>query len=209
MQLTLLSLFFCLFIFAQEVKAQLRNLPLFPNKDNKKKGTQIELGSTTYDPSPPDPIELDFLTSYYTQDGYNGAVQGGLGTEKLTDFTSKVILKIPMTKQLGLDVDAGFDYYSSASTELIDNVFSGESSSDVRAHGNVGVSYKMSEQQTFGLRIGGSTEYDYSSFSAGFNYGWESKDGNTTVGLNGQAFIDRWSLIYPKELRGKGRFGAN
>lgn len=204
MQLTIVSLFFCLFLFAQEVKAQLRNMPLFPEKDNKKKGTQIELDSATYDPSPPDPIELDFLTSYYAQDGNNGAVTGGIGTEKLTDYTSKVILKIPMTKELGLNVDAGFDYYSSASTELIDNVFSGESSSDMRVHGNVGVSYKLSPQQTFGLRVGGSREYDYTSFNTGFNYGWESKDHNTSIGVSGQAFIDKWKLIYPTELRRQG-----
>ncbi|MEO1257781.1 MAG: DUF3570 domain-containing protein [Bacteroidota bacterium] len=204
MQLTIISLLLCLFLFAQEVKAQLRNLPFFPPTDNKKKGTQIELDSTTYDPSPPDAIELDLLTSYYAQDGNNGAVQGGIGTEQLTDYASKVSLKIPMTEKLGLNFDAGFDYYSSASTELIDNVFSGESSSDMRVHGNVGFSYKLTDQQTFGLRIGGSTEYDYNSLNAGFNYGWESKDRNTTIGLNGQVFSDRWGIIYPTELRREG-----
>ena len=206
MQLTIISLFLCLFIFAQELKAQLRNIPFLPSKDKTKKGTRIELDSTTYDPSPPDPIELDILTSYYAQDGNNGAVTGGIVTEQLTDYTSKVILKIPVTKSLGINADAGFDYYSSASTELIDNVFSGESSSDMRVHGNLGVSYKMDTQQTFGLRVGGSTEYDYTSFNFGFNYGWESKDRNTTIGLSGQAFIDKWDIIYPKELRRQGQW---
>jgi hypothetical protein len=29
--------------------------------------------------------EIDFLTSYYTQEGQNAAVTGGIGTEELTD----------------------------------------------------------------------------------------------------------------------------
>ena len=32
-------------------------------------------------------LEVDFLTSYYSQDGNNASVTGGIGTEELTDLT--------------------------------------------------------------------------------------------------------------------------
>ena len=32
--------------------------------------------------------EINFITSYYTQDGKNSAVTGGEGTEKLTDIAT-------------------------------------------------------------------------------------------------------------------------
>ena len=50
--------------------------------------------------------EIDFLTSYYSQDGNNAAVSGGLGTEKLTDFAPTIIVSIPMNDDDVLIVDA-------------------------------------------------------------------------------------------------------
>ena len=32
--------------------------------------------------------EVNFVSGYYTQDGNNSAVTGGIGTEKLTDFAN-------------------------------------------------------------------------------------------------------------------------
>ena len=39
-------------------------------------------------------VEVDFLSSYYTQDGDNAAVSGGIGTEELTDVTGTFVVSI-------------------------------------------------------------------------------------------------------------------
>lgn len=38
--------------------------------------------------------EVDFLASYYSQDGNNAAVSGGIGTEELTDIVSNFVVRI-------------------------------------------------------------------------------------------------------------------
>lgn len=201
MQLTIISVVMFLLFWAQDLKAQTKKWNPFNNFSKNKKRDKVEMDSTIYQNPVVEPIELDILASYYSQDGNNGAVTGGIGSELLTDYTSKVILAIPMNEKLKLNIDGGADYYSSASTDVIDNVVSSDSQHDTRIHGNFGFSYKIDDQQTWGARIGGSTEYDYNSITAGFNYNWLSKNENTGISFNAQAFIDQWDLIYPKEIR--------
>ncbi|MEZ4779025.1 MAG: DUF3570 domain-containing protein [Flavobacteriaceae bacterium] len=71
--------------------------------------------------------EVDFLTSYYTQDGDNAAVTGGIGTEKLTDFTPTIIVAMPLNADDVLTIDAGISAYTSASSSNL-NPFDGSSS---------------------------------------------------------------------------------
>ena len=39
--------------------------------------------------------EVDFLASYYNQDGTRSAVSGGIGSEKLTDVASNIVVAMP------------------------------------------------------------------------------------------------------------------
>lgn len=66
-----------------------------------------------------DSSEIEFLGSYYSQDGEHSAVNGGIGTEKLTDFTSNVVLTMPINADDVLSIDAGFSAYTSASSSNI------------------------------------------------------------------------------------------
>jgi len=147
--------------------------------------------------------DASILFSYYEQDGANAAVTGGRGTEQLTDLTSKIIVNLALDEKNTISFDGGFDYYTSASTDNIDAFVSSASSKDLRVHGNIGYSRKAKNGWTWGLKAGGSSEYDYNSLQFSAYVGKTSKDGNRTFGLSGQAFIDRWSLIYPAELRGQ------
>lgn len=60
--------------------------------------------------------EVDFLSSYYEQDGNNAAVTGGIGTEKLTDFTPTIVVNMPLNDDDILTIDAGISTYTSASS---------------------------------------------------------------------------------------------
>ncbi len=60
--------------------------------------------------------EVDFLISYYSQDGDNAAVTGGIGTEKLTDLTPTIVVSMPLNDDDILTIDAGISTYTSASS---------------------------------------------------------------------------------------------
>ncbi|WP_375435149.1 hypothetical protein [uncultured Hymenobacter sp.] len=48
------------------------------------------------DPGNTDETEVNILSSYYEQDGNYGAVQGGVGTQELTDVSPTIILNVPL-----------------------------------------------------------------------------------------------------------------
>ena len=52
--------------------------------------------------------EVDILSSYYSQEGDNASVTGGVGDEKITDFTPNIIVSIPLNDDDVLTVDVGF-----------------------------------------------------------------------------------------------------
>jgi hypothetical protein len=60
--------------------------------------------------------EVDFLTSYYTQKGNNASVSGGIGNEKLTDFTPTIVISVPLNDNDVLTIDTGISAYTSASS---------------------------------------------------------------------------------------------
>lgn len=149
-----------------------------------------------------DEIDANFLFGYYQQDGDNGAVTGGIGTEELTDFSSLFIVNVPLDSINSLSLSLGADFYTSASTDNIDNNVSSASSKDLRAYGNLGYSRKnLRKGETYGVGLGFSTEYDYNSVSGRISYAKEWNEGNSELSLNAQAFVDRWDLIYPVEIR--------
>lgn len=60
--------------------------------------------------------EVDFLSTYYSQDGNNASVTGGIGTEELSDVTGTIVVSIPINDDDVLTVDAGISAYTSASS---------------------------------------------------------------------------------------------
>ena len=87
-----------------------------------------------------DDIEVSFLSSYYQQDGNNSAVTGGSGTEYLTNIAPSLNVMIPLDSTRKVIIDAGVDFYSSASSDNIDNpdqvadYVSGASGKDERSY---------------------------------------------------------------------------
>ena len=61
-------------------------------------------------------IEVDFLASYYVQNGDNASVTGGIGNEFLTDVASSIIISLPLNADDVLTIDAGISAYTSASS---------------------------------------------------------------------------------------------
>ena len=63
--------------------------------------------------------EVDFLASYYNQDGSKSSVSGGIGSEKLTDVASNIAVAMPLNDDDVLTVDVGISAYTSASSSNI------------------------------------------------------------------------------------------
>jgi len=149
-----------------------------------------------------DYTEIDLLSSYYNQDGNNAAVTGGIGTERLTDIATILVINVPLDSMKSFNISVGADYYTSASTDNIDNNRSSASSKDVRAYANLGFNKKnLSKGTTYGIRLGFSNEYDYTSINGGLTFAKEFNEGNSEVSLSAQAFVDQWRTYFPVELR--------
>ncbi|MFT3796250.1 DUF3570 domain-containing protein [Flavobacterium sp.] len=63
--------------------------------------------------------EVDFIASYYRQDGSHSAVNGGIGTEKLDDKAANLVIAIPLNDDDVLTLDLGLSAYTSASSSNI------------------------------------------------------------------------------------------
>lgn len=68
--------------------------------------------------------EANIVSSYYSQDGNNSAVTGGIGTEKLTDLSNSFELKLykydKRYRKNSFNFELGIDHYTSASSDMVD-----------------------------------------------------------------------------------------
>jgi hypothetical protein len=151
--------------------------------------------------------EINFVSSYYTQDGDNSAVTGGVGTEKLTDIATnlEVILSKKDKKNNihSFDINVGIDSYTSASSDNIDpSSVSSASYQDIRIYPSADYNYANVEKK-YALHggVSFSAEFDYTSIGANIGYTKTSKDNNREFSVKGMAFFDTWKVILPIELR--------
>ena len=158
--------------------------------------------------------EVDFLMSYYTQDGSNAAVTGGIGTEKLQDITPTFVVSIPLNDDDVLSVDAGISAYTSASSSNINpfdkrgseadpfQASSGASSGDTWVNVTTTYTHNSDDRdRIWSGKLSVSSEYDYFSIGFGGSYTWLFNSKNTEFSLHGNVFLDTWNTIYPYELR--------
>jgi hypothetical protein len=151
--------------------------------------------------------EINFVTSYYHQEGDKSAVTGGIGTEKLTDYANSFDLKMSKydlkNRLHNFTLDFNIDYYTSASSDNIDpRTVSGASSADFHIYPSLSWSMKNEKSGvTKGLTYSFSKEYDY--ISQGFTASWAkaSKDNNREFSIKASAFIDKATIILPIEFR--------
>jgi hypothetical protein len=165
-------------------------------------------------------VEVDFLMSYYQQDGIHSAVAGGNGMEELTDITPTIVVAIPLSEDEVVTVDAGISAYSSASSGNINpfdsstpspwQASSGASAQDVLTTLVVNYSHASDDRNTiWNAHLSGSVEYDYSSIGFGGGLTKLFNDKNTEVGIAANVYLDTWQPIYPKELQDFADNGNN
>ncbi len=154
-----------------------------------------------------DAIKVNFVYSYYEQDGIHSPVTGGVGDEALLDHVVKMTVSVPVKKWFDVSLMAGLDIYTSASTDNINNehdfyVETSASFQDERKYCDGGVLFNDKESGIdYGVNFGYSKEWDVESVNGGAYIAKTSKNKNTQLKLQGSFYKDQWDLIYPVELR--------
>lgn len=178
--------------------------------------------------------EVDFLASYYNQDGAKSAVSGGLGSEKLTDVASNIVVAMPLNDDDVLTIDLGISAYSSASSSNINpfnatgasggdddrlaaptpsgtpwQASSGASKSDQLV--SIVANYSHSSDSRnfiWNTDVSFSNEYDYTSVGFGGGIATLFNEKNTELSLKANVYLDQWRPIYPTELHEYSKYGA-
>src|SRR6185503_9844734 len=151
--------------------------------------------------------EANLVSSYYRQDGNNSAVTGGIGSEKLTDFSNSIDLKLSMydrrLRKHSFTAEVGIDHYTSASSDKIDpSTISSASHADTRIYPSLGWTMENENKgSTVGAGLSFSSEFDYRSFGFNINFAKKTKDKSGEFNAKLQAYLDQVSLIFPIELR--------
>lgn len=154
--------------------------------------------------------EANLVTSYYRQDGNNSAVTGGIGTEKLTDISGAIDVKLTRwdrhDKKHSFDIEVGIDHYTSASSDKVNpQSISSASYADTRIYPSVNWSMENQKKgSTIGAGISFSTEYDYQSIGANVSFAQKTKNRNGEFTAKLQAYLDQVKIILPVELRPPG-----
>lgn len=150
--------------------------------------------------------EANLISSYYHQDGNNAAVTGGIGSEKLTDFSNSFELRLSKLdkkdRKHTFDIELGIDHYSSASSDKIDpKTVSSASSADTRLYPSLNWSVENKKGTTLGAGLSLSSEFDYKSIGINAMVAQKTRDKSGEFSLKLQAYLDQLKLILPVELR--------
>ncbi|RYZ23774.1 MAG: DUF3570 domain-containing protein [Chitinophagaceae bacterium] len=169
------------------------------------------IDSSAYRPRKLSFSEANLVSAYYSQDGNNSAVTGGIGTEQLTDISTTIDVKWVRydrkEREHNLTAELGVDHYTSASSDMIDPAtISSASRADNRIYPSLNYTVKNpAHGHTLGGSISYSHEYDYNSLGIGLQAAKSSADNNREIGIRAQVYLDQWKVILPVELRTPGR----
>ncbi len=155
------------------------------------------------------PAEIDFLFSYYQQDGDSSAVTGGQGTEELDDVASIIIVNIPFDYHKELKLELGVSYYTSASSDQINpNTISSASSHNLIFHGRgTKTIYDTTNNSSRSVGLHATHQFNFISVGAGTSFSKSTRDNNRTYTFSGNFTLDKWapyyklSKLYPYEIR--------
>ncbi|MEO8885122.1 MAG: DUF3570 domain-containing protein [Mucilaginibacter sp.] len=164
----------------------------------------LDTDTDSYYPSTLKVDEINLVSSYYNQNGDHSAVTGGIGTEKVTDFSNGLDLKLswygqPKHKNT-LSFGLGVDHHTSASAAYVSTSGASKTGGS-RIYPSVDWTIENEAKgSSFGLGTYYSGEYNYKSFGADLHFSQKTNDKNGEFGMKLQAYLDHVTLIYPSEL---------
>ncbi len=148
--------------------------------------------------------EIDFVSSYYLQDGFHSAVTGGIGTEHVTDLSNGLDLNLVWQgnnqNKNHLDLGLGFDYHTAASQAYV-SATGASSPSGTRIYPSASYTFENGKTgNTIGVGAYFSSEYNYQSLGADLHFSIMTDHKNGEFSAKLQGYFDKVTLIYPSEL---------
>ena len=145
--------------------------------------------------------EVDFVSSYYYQNGDHSAVTGGIGTERVTDIANGLTLNLVWLNKASnkntLAVGLGFDYHSAASQAYISTT-GASSPTGTRIYPSLDWTLENTKKgNSFGLGAYYSNEYNYNSLGADLHFSQKTSYRNGEFSAKLQGYFDKVTLIYP------------
>ncbi len=148
--------------------------------------------------------EIDLVSSYYNQTGDHAAVEGGIGSEAVTDFANSLTLNLVWNGRTGnkntLVAGMGFDYHTAASQAYVSPTGASKASG-TRVYPSLdwtSESAKTGNTFGFGAYYSGEVNYRSLGLDAHFSIKTDNKMGEFSTKL--QAYLDKVTLIFPDEF---------
>jgi hypothetical protein len=172
--------------------------------------TNYSLNSTatrdtgSYNPRKLKVDEIDFVSSYYWQNGDHSAVTGGIGTEHVTDLSNGLDLNLVWQgnnqNKNHLDVGFGFDYHTAASQAYV-SATGASSTTGTRIYPSLDYTFESAKTgNTIGAGLYYSSEFNYQSLGTDLHFSIKTDHKNGEFSAKLQGYFDQVKLIYPSEL---------
>lgn len=167
--------------------------------------TPVELhDSTGYNPRKLKLDEVNLVSSYYWQTGDHSAIQGGIGSEYVTDIANGIDLKFvwgdPDIKKNSITLGMGYDHHTAASQAWVSKTGASKTGGDRLYPSFDYTAENVKLGNTFGFGAYYSGEYNYHSLGADIHFSQKTANRNGEFTAKLQAYFDQVRLIYPSEF---------
>ena len=158
----------------------------------------------TYSPRSLRIDEINLVSSYYWQRGDHSAITGGIGTEKVSDISNGLDLRLAWTgdyeNKNTISLGLGLDHHTSASSAYVTTTGLGKQGG-TRIYPSFDWTLENGKTgNTFGIGAYYSGEYNYKSLGADLHFSKKTNDKNGEFSVKLQAYLDHVTLIYPSEF---------
>lgn len=138
------------------------------------------------------------LFNFYSQNSKSGKqVLDNSGNEKLTVLEPQIFVKHQITEDTEINANFVLDTWTAESDTILDGN-TGASGAGKKEQARIAPSFgvrKESGKATYGINLGFSTEYDYTSKNISLDYAHSFKNDNFTLGLGLQYYADTVGLF--------------
>src|SRR5882757_8413945 len=134
---------------------------------------------SSYKPKPLKLDEVNLVSSYYSQNGDHSTIQGGIGSEKVTDLANGLELKFVgwdgHQRKNSLTIGMGLDHHTAASQAYVSKTGASKTGG-TRIYPSLNWSIENDKKGTgFGLGAYYSSEYNYKSFGLDAEFSKKTK----------------------------------
>ena len=177
--------------------------------------SQAPPDSSSYKPRKLRFDEVNLVSSYYVQNGDHSAIEGGIGSEHVTDLSNGVDIKFvawdAKQRKNALTAGGGIDYHTAASQAWISKTGASRRTDGLRLYGNLDWARENEDKgSSIGAGVYYSNEFNYHSYGLNGSVSQKTKS-NGEFGLKLNAYLDQVTLILPSEFEPPGayRVGRN